>query len=387
MPTPRKIVPRVTIARMRADEWLAAHGMKHGSLILRLIGEGQVIKTKEKGWTYYHWADVEDEKPAVAGARPIVPEAVPTPSEPPALSLYDAERDRWLARSGPGGAFVNQLGPRVREILYPLVASLSTMTPEPPPDVTPMVLPVPSGDAVVYLGLTDLHFGLGDAVELGAEIDAQVDANLGPAILAYGRPAHIILPVGSDALHVDRHDRTTTKGTAVHPSMRTVEAYDHAVAWYARTVQRLRAIAGVQVHLVYCAGNHDRVLSHTVMAHMHALYGHAGDVVMHREGRDWTTAEIGGMLWHVEHGDRRVGPKSGEIMARHPAWSRSSARVLLRGHRHHFAATDREGIVEVQCRAMSRHSEYDEACGWGTPRGVTVVVAVPGRGVVGIQPG
>jgi hypothetical protein len=318
----------------------------------------------------------------------IAPAAMPPVQEPASPVLYDPGTDKYIARNGRTGAYVGQLGGRVRAIAEALLDSLDMPTPRVPPARPPLVASAPVGPqpVILYLGLTDLHFGLGDSDELRADIDRRVARILATVEGGWGQPAHILLPVGSDALHVDTIHGTTTKGTAVHPTVTAAEAYDHAVRWYLDTVQALRARAADRVHLVYCAGNHDRLLSHTIMRHLCTAFGAAQDVEIHHQPADWTTIQIGRTLWHVEHGDRKLGPRIGDLMARHPGWSSCPHRIALTGHRHHLEAKDEEGYTRVQCRAMARASQYDRQMGWEERPGVSAVVADMREGLAAVLP-
>jgi hypothetical protein len=376
----RKTTPLTGDRWLRFAEFAAGNEINPRSIYV-LWKSGRVERRGRRNSYEYRWIDGDPVPPE--------PEQIEAP-EPTARVMYDPEKDKYLA-SGPGLAFVGQLGRRVREIVRPLAESIDY-----PPDLPiaerlpPLDIPPADAGLVVYIGLTDIHFGHGDPAELGQFIDDRITEALGPILRGWGRPAHIVIPVGSDAMHVDTYLRTTTRGTEVYGD--TARAgYDHAAHFYARTVDRLRTVATDCVHLVYCAGNHDRLLSHALMRMMEGRYLGAADVRCHShpdrvKGADHTQLRIGRTLWHVEHGDRK-GPSMLSVMARSPHWSECSARFALTGHRHHFRAADDDGgFFHVQCRAAATHTEYEYSKCYGDGRGVTVLCANMHGGIEYLRP-
>lgn len=228
----------------------------------------------------------------------------------------------------------------------------------------------PDGDlpaAHVYVALTDVHVGQD---EHGAEIALATGSLLHQfrRLFAIG---DVIIPVGSDLVHVDTYQRTTTKGTHIASALGARESQLQAMHRMIAVIDTALDY-GDRVRLVYCPGNHDRVASYAVMLALFAWYRNEPRVSATLEITERTYIQAGDCMVGVIHGDTHKVAEMPLIAATEAPelWGRCKHRFLMTGHRHHWLKGDAPGCTVIQARAAAPASEYDKLMGYHSPRAV-----------------
>ena len=283
---------------------------------------------------------------------------------------YDGDVKRYSVKT-PGRVRVNLDAARVdyllRSVTHEQTAALLQELAQ-APAATPVNVPASITGAPVHVALTDVHIGQNSGGENipGAVLRVVRDlAKLGPI-------SQVIYPVGSDLVHIDTYARTTTKGTHIASAMGARESLLHAVNTMANIVT-LTLLAGHKVRLTYCAGNHDRVASYSVMLALMAWFRDEPNVLIDSiEISERSYLEIEGIMVAVMHGDTHK-PEQMPMLAAVEApeiWGRCEHRYIMCGHRHHFLKGDAHGCTVVQARSPAAASEYDRLQGYHSPRSI-----------------
>jgi predicted phosphodiesterase len=283
---------------------------------------------------------------------------------------YDGDVKRYSVKT-PGRVRVNLDAARVdyllRSVTHEQTAALLQELAK-APAATPVSVPASVTGEPVYVALTDVHIGQngGGGNIPGAALRVVQDlAKLGPI-------SEVIYPVGSDLVHIDTYARTTTKGTHIASAMGARESLLHAVNAMASIVS-LTLLAGYKVRLTYCAGNHDRVASYSVMLALMAWFRNEPNVLIDSiEINERSYLDINGTMVAVMHGDTHK-PEQMPMLAAVEApeiWGRCKHRYIMCGHRHHFLKGDAHGCTVVQARSPAAASEYDRLQGYHSPRSI-----------------
>jgi hypothetical protein len=332
--------------------------------LFRRVKAGQIVKRGEHHETQYALAD---ENTVVISD----PGALETPDN--FGIIYDGDKRRYSVKL-PGRVRVNVDADRAELLLrattHDSTAELLERVANSPAAHQRARMVAPDDmlpPAHVYVALTDVHVGQD---EHGAEIAVATGSLLSQfrRLFAIG---DVIIPVGSDLVHVDTYHRTTTKGTHIASALGARESQLQAL-------QRMIAVTdtaldyGARVRLVYCPGNHDRVASYAVMLAMFAWYRNEPRVSATLDITERTYIQAGDCMVAVMHGDTHKVAEMPLTAATEAAelWGRCKHRFIMSGHRHHFLKGDAPGCTIIQARAAAPASEYDKLMGYHSPRAV-----------------
>ena len=218
----------------------------------------------------------------------------------------------------------------------------------------------------VLFGLTDEHFGKYGGAYTGAPWDRETQWRTSRRVLdrlisrvgALGRPARIIIPIGSDGLHIDSVEGKTTAGTPQDVDGHPRELITEWIRFKVSQIDLLAQLAE-RVEGWLCPGNHDAMASIWLCA---ALEGHfaKNDRVTFRGLVDLNPVQadvFGETLIALYHGDRLSPVHLSQIIPRDHAalWGASRWRYLFTGHYH----VDRE----VQMRSDLIVKRLPTICG------------------------
>jgi len=220
----------------------------------------------------------------------------------------------------------------------------------------------------VVVGLTDFHWGkYSDKHENFEGYDRktararlmQTTAEGLARLSLFGRPEKLIVPIGSDFLHIDTDKGETTRGTAQDMDGTPAEILVTACALLEEWLQILRQVAPVE--LVLMSGNHDRMSGLALLLYLDALYRSAPDVTVHRMRTPRVYQRYGKNLIGFIHGD---GVSKTHELAGHMArenaqdWALCPHRTVYKGHLH-FEKTETDTVFSVTVRQIPSLSGPD----------------------------
>lgn len=238
--------------------------------------------------------------------------------------------------------------------------------PTPPP-----ALRVP--DLALVIALDDVHIG----DESDYEHHKQTIVGHVDQLIRRAGPVDTIQIAFGDLSTVDTYQRTTTKGTQLHPAGSAYEIFEHCCDLTQRVIARCLESAQ-RVVWVAKHGNHDLLQSHSIMIVGRAWWRDEPRVDVRVSHSTVNVFEWGRCLIAHHHGHwRRMGDLPGQV-ARDFAevWGRTTDRYVITGHRHHMEtiAKDLPGACVLQVRSSAPPSEYEANLGFGSMRGTTAML-------------
>ena len=218
---------------------------------------------------------------------------------------------------------------------------------------------------LLEIATPDLHVGkLAHAAETGRRpYDVKVAiATFNRALDALiERTSHydvseILFVCGNDLFNSDNEDNTTTGGTAVDTDGRFFKTFRHTRTMIVQAIERLRAIAKVQV--LICPGNHDRQTSYHLGDSLECYFHNDPMVVVDNLPNPRKYVEWGRVLLGFCHGDEGKFNDYASLMATEQpeAWGRTKFREVHCGHFHSLKTVEKHG---VRTRLLSALTEAD----------------------------
>ena len=214
----------------------------------------------------------------------------------------------------------------------------------------------------LVLPVMDLHYGRGSwRIETGEEYSRSECTKLLKyhtnkvldRVVKIGAPDKIITCCGSDWLHIDNSQGTTTKGTPQDldgtPGLILKEGMELAV----EHIDMLRQIAPVEI--VMAAGNHDEFSSIAILMFIAAWFRDCDDVTVNLSLKPRNHVVYANNLIVFSHGDES---KVSDICKLIPheyrnIWSQVDNTILFTGHRHYEQSTEDNGISTFQVGSLS----------------------------------
>lgn len=247
------------------------------------------------------------------------------------------------------------------------------------PRVSPVRVRVPDerkGGGSILVGLTDMHVGKRAAgrdhtlAEQVAELEDHIAHTVESAAARWGVPSEWVVIVGSDALHYDTPQQTTTRGTpqGAQGVGDLAMCRRAAVQLYVGAITQLAAVAPVRAVVV--PGNHDRAESIVVGEILAAIYAMTERVVVDIPGADdllrWVRAGDNGAAWCLHHGDSKASRRSDIVeltASTRPEWADYRRTVVVSGHLH-ATYEDRRGLVMVTLPSPARSDDWHVEAGY-----------------------
>lgn len=213
-----------------------------------------------------------------------------------------------------------------------------------------------SSGLCLELSLTDHHFGKlcwpketgwepYDTEHAEVEYDRAVDS-----LVTRTSPYQfdrIVFVVGNDILHIDNRSLRTESGTQLDTDSRYHQIFRTARACVQRSVEKLRAVAPVEVIVV--PGNHDYHSSWHLGDSLEVAFSQHKDVTVDCAPRARKYFEWGftGLMWTHGHKSKRRGAELPLIFAAEEPgiWGRTKFREVHLGHFHHTRAEEIHGCV------------------------------------------
>jgi len=196
---------------------------------------------------------------------------------------------------------------------------------------------------------------------------------------------HLVIPFGSDALHVDGPESRTTKGTMQEVSTSWLRAFEAALQSLNAVVEDARG-RFARVTLVLEPGNHDHSLSQALGIAVKAMWEGQVEVLAGYDTLKKVT--IGDTHVFMHHGDSmKPAAYHGVIYSDYPECARRGAYIeVLSGHLHHRKRgvlletgdyLEENGIVHRITPALCPASNWAEAGGYRSEPGAQLTVYTP----------
>ena len=247
------------------------------------------------------------------------------------------------------------------------------------------------------VGLTDFHWGkYGDIGETGEAYNRDIaehrlfraTQDVFSQVARLGRPEKLLVPIGSDFLHIDNPKGMTTDGTPQDMDGTPAEILVSACKLMEDWIHTLRQVAPVE--LVLMSGNHDRMLGLALLLYLEALFRGKKDVTARLDRQPRVYRTYGKNLLGFVHGDgvKKTQDMAG-LMAREAAaeWSQCPFRTIYTGHLHYEKSeTDVAfGVTRRQIPSLSGTDRWHSLNGFvGSPKSLPVYLHDRQRGLVAV---
>jgi DNA-binding Lrp family transcriptional regulator len=255
-----------------------------------------------------------------------------------------------------------------QNFMLPLQDHLSTLIPsyEPPR----LNLKLARNPFAVVTSAGELHYGgSGWVLETGEEFSRAVAeerlvyarTQMLEEVSDKGRPEKFFYVIGHDYVTVDTDFGTTTKGTPQEMdgtvAQIIAEGFDLAV----RDIDTLRGAS--QVKILSVPGNHDRMLTLTLLKFLQAWYRNDSDVEIEFSAKSRAYTSYGDTLLGFAHGDGALKPAQymATMALEAPGlWANTMWRAFFTGHLHHEVVRELVGGTHYQMPSLRGRDRFHE---------------------------
>lgn len=236
----------------------------------------------------------------------------------------------------------------------------------------------------------DLHYGkYGWSGEVGTNYDRAICGKLLhdktdemlQTVLKYNIEK-IFIPVGSDFFHVDNKWHKTTNHTPQDVDGTFPQIYQDGINLMVEFIDKLRQIAPIE--LFTTAGNHDEVLSFTLIHFLNGYYKNAEDVIVNPNATLRSYKVYGNTLLGFTHGDNEKMNSLPNLMASEARteWGQTQFRAFFTGHLHHEVIKDLHGVKIYQMPSLASSDRWHKAKGYiGNQRSLVGYIIDKEKGV------
>lgn len=199
----------------------------------------------------------------------------------------------------------------------------------------------------------------------------------------------ILLPIGSDILHVDGPSNTTTKGTRQDVSKMWHENFVLARKFYVKAIEMLMTIA--DVHVCHLPSNHDYTLGFCLSDAVTCWFSKCKNVTFDVDMRHRKYYQYRNNLIGLSHGDGAKETDLPLLMANEckKGWATSDYRYFMLGHIHHYkkirfqSGKDYQGVTVEYLRSLSASDEWHTSKGYThAKRAVEAFIHHPNEGQI-----
>lgn len=215
---------------------------------------------------------------------------------------------------------------------------------------------------VLEINLADLHVGnIGAYNVVEKDIFEKVDYVIEDILsrIKYVKISKIILVQNGDILHADTKGRTTTSmtHTVTTDGSTNYEMFDKGVGLLINAIDKLEKVA--PVHVVGIYGNHDMILSYTLMKSLEFYYRENKNVTVDASHNPRKFMKFGNNLVLWAHGDISVKNVKSMIQkeARKEFGETKFAEIHL-GNFHHQSVLEGDGIIIRYLPSISPTDEW-----------------------------
>lgn len=259
-------------------------------------------------------------------------------------------------------------------------------------------------DTVHVVGVSDLHYmkqcfddNGNDTYnrDITVQVLNEANASLMAKALRFGKPQKFIIPAGTDNLHVDGINHTTTAGTP--QARQTTGDWELHIRNYVQIfMQMVEAYAKVApVELVVMPGNHDYHTSRMLGVLLEMTYKkHPRITVTHKPSAVRIYRQFGNNCLIFAHGEgESIAKQDRTIHAKYLAEARNQGVnlnsveniVYYHGHVHTYETKDLSGIIRVGFPSLATEDQWHKLAGYvGNKQGaiIDVVSMSSGRSAI-----
>jgi len=280
---------------------------------------------------------------------------------------------------------------------YTLRAMTAALQSRPAVDIPRINIGPPLYPYAAVVGLTDLHLGkYSDPQEnfesynrnLARERLFDCTSDVLGRLCLFGAPDKFFVPIGSDFMHIDNDQGTTTLGTNQDMDGTPAEILVSACQLMEDWILMLRQAGPVD--LVLMSGNHDQMSGLAVLMYLEALFRKDPDVTVSLDRTPRVYRAYGKNLLGFAHGE--VVSKTQDLaglMAREAGdlWSGCPKRTIYTGHIHsEKTETDVSfGVTRRQIPSLSGPDRWHARHGFlGAPKSLPLYLHDKNRGLVAV---
>lgn len=195
-----------------------------------------------------------------------------------------------------------------------------------------------SNDRSLGIYFTDLHFGINTIKDYQDVLKQTID------LLESNHWEEVIIPFGSDMLHVDNLNNTTANQTRIQdvdiPSM-----IENAKQFYVTIINKAIEQSN-KVTVLYIAGNHDLSTSYLLSHWLDGYYKDVDKVTVCKKLDEIKVYMYGKVFMAFTHGDKGGKRKVDTLASQYPMeWARASVREMYTGHLHREQVLDENGLT------------------------------------------
>lgn len=267
------------------------------------------------------------------------------------------------------------------------------------PPAPPVAHPLrtrPAAPLTAVFGLTDAHVGARAwSREAGQDTDIETVRALTIAtahrlierVCRYGTPQRWLTPVGSDNLHADTPQGTTTKGTRLDTDGSHARMYLAACSLYEELIGILLSVAPVELFAV--PGNHDwsstMMMTHWLGARFRGdPHVRVGDPLEQRSYHLHGKALLG-----FDHGEKMPDSRLPLVMAAEAPekWGQARHRVIFTGHLHTDKMDEIAGTRVIHMPTLARNDAWHFGKGYvGNTKAIAAYLIDHEEGLVASLP-
>jgi hypothetical protein len=190
-----------------------------------------------------------------------------------------------------------------------------------------------------------------------------------------------IVPVGSDYFHFDTVRGTTTNGTPQDCDGTLVQIMFEGSYLMIKFIDMLRQVAPVEIPMA--AGNHDRVLSNSLLLFLQGYYREASNVAVTSNLSMRQYVQYGNTVMGFTHGD---GPKMSAlpgIMVNESGltFGPDTNKVWFTGHLHFEKVVEMQKTKIYQMPSLSGTDRWHHLKGYKSVRGMCAYLVTKDKGV------
>lgn len=225
------------------------------------------------------------------------------------------------------------------------------------------------------IDLTDLHSGLLSwEKETGNNYDLKIAEKNFKACISdiYNRATRepikkILFVTMGDILHVDNDNQTTTRGTFQQVDGRISKIYDTTLDMLIWAFELLKKVAPIEV--VYCSGNHDRVLGYTLIKSAEMAFRNDNAITFDVAHNPLKYRQFGKVLIGFAHGEmpkKNIGTwLSGNLDSRE-SFGKSKYIEVHTGHRHSQSTMEESyGVIVRTMPPLCASSLWEHGMAFG----------------------
>jgi len=174
----------------------------------------------------------------------------------------------------------------------------------------------------------------------------------------------VVVISGSDLIHFDTEETTTTKGTRLDGDSRWSKVFNEACSLMSKVVEDLATLFKVEVIGVY--GNHARLSEYALGAYLKAFFRNHPNVTVNNDPLDRKYVGFGKTLVGFAHGDETKLTDLPLIMMREnqSTISQYEHMIFLTGHIHQDKVIEVKGIKVMVAPALCPPDKYHSAHGY-----------------------